>query len=322
MAIFDKLNLNKKENEKILIIDGTNSLIRTHAIAESRHLNGYFLFLKEICNLTKLFLPNYVYIVFDGQRGSIKRKLLYKQYKQHRNVQKNKHNVSMDNINEILIHLPIIVLSIDGIQADDTISHIVKTNKDKQIIISSADKDFYQLISDRVIIWHPSKKQKYTVQRVKRQYNVHPINFPIYKSIIGDASDNIPGIKGIGRKTLMSHIKDLFLQVQPINGDINIFYQYIKNNKDFIDCDFRLKIIENQSLLKIFYKIINLIDGIMLSPAIGMELIKIIQCKLKNLNCDSKTFFKKLLDLGFKRDQINDISPLVYISRRQLKEHI
>ena len=100
--------------------------------------------------------------------------------------------------------LPVSVISIDHIEADDAIAYIansVFSKPENRVIVMSGDRDFIQIVNDRVTLWSPIKKKIYSVQDVVNEYGIHPINFPYYRMLEGDNSDNITGVKGIGRKT-------------------------------------------------------------------------------------------------------------------------
>ena len=99
----------------------------------------------------------------------------------------------------------------DGIEADDTIAYIAQmyTETCKKITIVSTDRDFYQLVDDRIQIWSPIKKKMYDTQAVIDEFGVHPNNMVLYRSFTGDKSDNIPGVSGIGPKTILKLIPEI-----------------------------------------------------------------------------------------------------------------
>ena len=107
--------------------------------------------------------------------------------------------------------LPVTFLSMDGIEADDTIAYITQMYEDvsKKITIVSTDRDFYQLVNNQIEIWSPIKKKMYDTERVLNEFGVHPKNYVMYRSFTGDKSDNIPGVSGIGPKTLLKHVPNL-----------------------------------------------------------------------------------------------------------------
>jgi len=101
--------------------------------------------------------------------------------------------------------MPFTVVIQDNTEADDVIAYIVNDHfKDSQCFIMSSDKDFLQLITERIHVWSPTKKKLYYNEDIFEEYGVYPNNFALYKAIIGDPSDNIPGIDGVGAKTLIN----------------------------------------------------------------------------------------------------------------------
>jgi 5'-3' exonuclease len=96
------------------------------------------------------------------------------------------------------------MVSLDQVEADDSIAYISLDHyKDWRVRIMSADKDFLQLVSDRISVWSPTKKKVYTPEDILREYGVSADNFIFFRSFQGDPSDNIPGIKGFGPKTVI-----------------------------------------------------------------------------------------------------------------------
>ena len=94
-------------------------------------------------------------------------------------------------------------MAIQDIEADDTIGYITsQILRDSKITIMSTDKDFYQLIDDRVDVWSPTKKVLVTKERIFEDFEILSKNFIYYRIIDGDASDNINGIKGYAIKTI------------------------------------------------------------------------------------------------------------------------
>jgi len=153
------------------------------------------------------------------------RKNLLPEYKSGRNTTKiTKHLFTdVDEENEAkadqigrLIHylqcLPVKVLSIDKVEADDIIAflsvELTKNEKTKAFIVSS-DKDFLQLVDKNITVYNAMEKEFYTPQAVKNKFNVQPHNFIIYKTLMGDGSDKIAGVKGLGPKKLYKMFPEL-----------------------------------------------------------------------------------------------------------------
>ena len=98
--------------------------------------------------------------------------------------------------------LPVNISIIDKIEADDTIAYLSQKLKD-DVIIYSADQDFLQLVNKRITVYSPIKKKFYRPQDIFDQYGLYPQNFITMKCLMGDKSDNLPGVKGLGPKKLI-----------------------------------------------------------------------------------------------------------------------
>jgi 5'-3' exonuclease len=105
---------------------------------------------------------------------------------------------------EYLECLPLTIVSIDNLEADDIMSYICNlVLKESKFTIMSADKDFYQLVDDRVQLYSPTKKIVYDRELIKKEFGVYPQNVLTCRVVEGDKSDEIPGVRGIGVKTLI-----------------------------------------------------------------------------------------------------------------------
>jgi len=215
----------RKELSSILIIDGLNTFLRSftminHINPDGHHIGGLTGFLKSIGYAIRMCDPTKVVIVFDGVGGSNARRNLFPDYKANRNVNrmtnysifssKDEEQESINNQMERLIQylkcLPVTVISIDGLEADDIIGYLANKfqayDETQQVTIMSADKDFLQLVSSKVSVYSPTKKKVYTPKDVLEEYGVSSINFINYKILLGDSSDNVPGVTGLGPKKL------------------------------------------------------------------------------------------------------------------------
>tara|TARA_R100000664_G_C2760060_1_gene150683 strand:- start:1782 stop:2819 length:1038 start_codon:yes stop_codon:yes gene_type:complete len=211
-------------NDKVLIIDGLNTFIRCFSAIpttndDGEHIGGLSGFLKSIGYVVSMVRPTRAIVVFDGKGGSTRRRKLYPEYKQGRKMserlnradglfnEKNDERFSMmkqlRRVVEYLEYLPVLTYSVDGIEADDTIGYLTKQClKESEVIIMSTDKDFLQLVSDRVSVYSPTKKKFYKPPQVLEEYGVSSKNLLYYRIIEGDKSDNIKGVRGIGGKTI------------------------------------------------------------------------------------------------------------------------
>ena len=230
-------NLNEEDsasqspNDRILLIDGLNTFIRAFAVNPSMnedgiHIGGMTGFLQSIGYAIKNIKPTRVIICFDGKGGSSKRRKLFPEYKANRKVRKrltrlNSFNnqedesVSMKNqisrLAQYLDNLPLTVIAPENIEADDSMAYLSQqVYPESQFYIMSTDKDFLQLVDDRVQIWSPTKKKYYFKETVHEDFEIPAHNFLLYRTMKGDPSDNIPGIKGVGVKTLQKKLPILF----------------------------------------------------------------------------------------------------------------
>lgn len=239
---FDSTEETLGYNSRVLLVDGMNTFIRNYCAMPTlddngRHIGGMAGFLKSVASAIKTFKPTRAIIVFDGAGGSQRRRKLYPEYKGHRKmVTRLNRNYSLGNDHEekenmvwqmkelvtILESLPLVVVTIDNIEADDTIaylSHMVESQGGKSIIYST-DRDFLQLASEQTKIYNPQKRKVYTPQSVVEEYGVHPHNFTFFRAIVGDTSDNIDGVRGVGMKTAVKYISELADGTTEVTNDL------------------------------------------------------------------------------------------------------
>jgi DNA polymerase-1 len=146
-------------------------------------------------------------------------------------------------------------MAIDGIEADDAIAYIAQMYEDtcKKITIVSTDRDFYQLVDNRIQVWSPIKKKMYDVEAVQEEFGVHPNNMVIYRSFTGDASDNIPGVNGIGPKTILKLIPEL---AQPEEYSVDALIDKSRNNLK--ESKSYQKILDNARIIEQNYQLMNI----------------------------------------------------------------
>jgi len=215
-------------NDRVLIVDGLNTFIRSFAVNpaindDGLHIGGMVGFLKSIRYTCDILKPSRCIIVFDGKNGSSRRQKIYPEYKATRKVRSRlNRNVDwgtapqdeeqsmkqqMGRLIEYLEQLPLTLVCVDGIEADDTMAYISQQIlKESDIFLMSTDKDFLQLVDDRVKVWSPTKKKLYNKNKVFEDFGIPAHNFLTYRILDGDKSDNIGGIKGAGVKTVQKFL--------------------------------------------------------------------------------------------------------------------
>ena len=259
---------NESLNDRVLIIDGLNQFIRVFGAVpalndDGEHCGGVTGFLLSTAATIRRLKPTRVIIVFDGKGGSNRRKSVYKGYKEGRTglTKLNRlagyedledQQVSMRNqfkrLIEYLQILPITMTYIDYVEADDIIAYLANHYFKKEVTILSSDKDFLQLVNERIQVFTPTKKKMYTEKEVVEDYGVTPQNLIFYRVLMGDKSDNIKGVNGVGIKTIESKMKfltenklslDTFIEKCSSECDDKLS-EKIKNNLDTINMNYGL----------------------------------------------------------------------------------
>lgn len=175
--------------------------------------NALYGFLSMSLKLLREVKPDYMVYCQDRKEPSF-RSELYEAYKANRSAMPEDLVPQMPYIQKLTDIMGIPSISKIGYEADDIIGSLVEMGKNKglEVVIVSGDKDFAQLIDDKVTMYDTMKEKHYTIQGVIDKWGVHPDEFIDYLAIVGDSSDNIPGIKGIGPKgaqKLLSEFKNL-----------------------------------------------------------------------------------------------------------------
>ena len=202
--------------EKIILVDGNNLLFRSYyATAYNGNFmknskgfptNALFGFTNMINKIVEEEKPTRMIVAFD--KGKTFRHEKYDFYKGGRSETPDELKVQFPIAKEMLGYMGIKYYEIDNYEADDIIGTFAKLcNEDDNYIgtIISSDKDLLQLISPQVDIKLLKQKDyiRYNVESFKKDYGIDPINIIDLKALMGDSSDNIPGVKGIGEKTAL-----------------------------------------------------------------------------------------------------------------------
>jgi DNA polymerase-1 len=230
LEVFQSMDFSNKDdgitlNDRVLIIDGMNTFIRSFAAIPTmdengNHIGGVTGFLKSVGYVIRKFKPSRVYVIFDGKGGSKRRREIYPDYKSGRKPltrlnrtydmtteqdEQDLMRYELVIVAKALMKLPITTITLDYVEADDIISYIAQhvVENGGESIIYSTDKDFLQLVGDGIKVWNPVRKKTYIPETVLEDYTIHPNNFLLYRALTGDISDNLPGIKGLGMKTLL-----------------------------------------------------------------------------------------------------------------------
>jgi 5'-3' exonuclease len=129
----------------------------------------------------------------------------------------------------------------DNVEADDVMAYLALDSfKDSNVTIMSADKDFYQIVNERIKLYSPTKKKIYGPQEVFSEFGIHTKNFVLYRVLDGDKSDNIDGVKGFGIKTVLKAfpfltedkeytLQDLFDHAEANKGKLKVYETLLEN---------------------------------------------------------------------------------------------
>jgi DNA polymerase-1 len=255
LDLLDNIQENGEEtpqSERYLLIDGLNLFFRNFSAintinSQGIHIGGLGGFFRSLGALIRTIEPTQVYVVFDGVDSSSNRKNIIPEYKSGRNmVRLTKHEL-FDNLEEendskieqivriiqYLKTLPVKTVSLSRVEADDVIAYLSSTlpsHLEDRVFIVSSDKDYLQLISKKVTVYRPIEKEYYTEDTVIEKFGVTPHNFLLYKLLMGDNSDGITGIKGLGLKGLLKRFPELAEQDMSFDDLIDISERKMKDH--------------------------------------------------------------------------------------------
>ncbi len=279
--------------KRVLLIDATSLAFRAYyafirrPLVNSKGMNtsGPFAFINSIEKLKRELAPTHVLAVFDAPHKTFRHKL-FEEYKAQRPKPPDEIKLQIEYIKHLLDAYAIKYVEIEGVEADDVIASFVRKFKDEdtQIYISTQDKDLLQLVQDRVFVVQGLSSQLtvYDIKRVKEKYGVPPEKIPDFLALVGDAIDNIPGVKGIGDKTAVELLKNY--------NSIEDIYEHI----DEIDSKIREKLIKHKKDCFFSKKLVLLKTDVNID--IGLNDIKLREPDRKKLARVLKFFeFEKLL---------------------------
>lgn len=266
----------RKLNDHVLIIDSMNMFIRNFVMLRSinpqgHHTGGLVGFLRSLGYLTRIFDPTRIICVFDGQGSSVNRKNINPDYKAQRITKRISNwdmfdskedefasmTMQMYRLVEYLQCLPVTLVSLDKVEADDIISFLAQGfgSKDHRVTIVSSDKDFLQVVDNNVEVYSPIKKKIYKKKEVLEELGMIPENYLILKSLLGDNSDNLTGVKGLGVKTVLKEFPGIISDSNfTLDSVFNICEEKLKTKKVFAN------IVYDWDKVKTNYDLMNLLE--------------------------------------------------------------
>jgi DNA polymerase I len=186
--------------------------IRNMTNSRGESTNALFGFVRSLMKLMKDFHPTHMAAVFDGPRNTIKREAIYAQYKAHRAAMPPDllHQIAWARQVCGLMGIPL--LNIPEVEADDTMgtAAVWAAKTEAKVYLCTSDKDFCQLVNDKIVILNTHKDNEILdATAVEKIHGVPPSRIIDLLAMVGDASDNVPGLPGFGPKTAAELLKNL-----------------------------------------------------------------------------------------------------------------
>jgi 5'-3' exonuclease len=295
--------------KRVLIVDALNAYLRAYIVdpslsAHGDPIGGLKGFIKILQKLVRHTKPDNVIVVWDGPNGSKKRKTMDKNYKAGRKpirLNRSFHNLTDDEelqnkmwqqsrVIEYFNEMPIMQFMLPEIEADDVIAYITQLSlyNGWQKIIVSNDRDFMQVCDEETILWRPTKDEFLNTKRIIDQTGVHPTNMALARAIIGDVSDNLPGVRGAGFITVAKRLGSLLSVEKTATIDEVIEYcAQMESHLKFYD-----NIAENKGLIEHNYKMMQLYV-----PQMSVQSKTHVKESIQNFECE----FNKTQIIGMMR---------------------
>ena len=210
------------DDNALYLIDAMSLAYRAHYIFISRPLinskgqntSAAYGFTNSLLKLIEDHSIEHAAVVFDEGEEDTFRKEMYEDYKANRDPPPDELLENIPYIKEIVKGLDIPVLEVPGVEADDVIGTLARQAEGDgaDVVIVSPDKDFKQLLSDKVSIYKPAKGDQdfeiKTGETFREEYGLDPAQFVDMLALMGDSSDNVPGVYGIGEKTAQKLLRE------------------------------------------------------------------------------------------------------------------
>jgi DNA polymerase-1 len=267
------------DNRPILICDGANIFVRAYAAFPHVSAHGYQLggavgFMYILGKLIRENQPCRVIIAWEGG-GSTKRRSLYSEYKKHRKPEQlnrfydddipdtdENRIMQLKALIGFLRCVPVCQIYTPDCEGDDVIAYASRGPYRNHVkLIVSSDKDLFQLIDDKTSIYAIHKKTYVNAENVFEQFRITPENFAMAKAICGDAGDNIPGVKGIGFKTVVKLFPRLGTQDVVSLQEV---FDYCNVHKD--ESRALERVLSDAALVRLNWRLVHL-DDTTLSPS-------------------------------------------------------
>jgi len=259
--------------KRVIIIDALNAYLRSYIVNPSLSTNGdpigglkgFLGSLQKVCREIK---PDHIAIIWDGPGGSQRRKAVNKNYKEGRKPIRLNRSIKLlseedetknkiwqqTRLFEYLNHMPVSQIMIEGIEADDIIAYVCNIMNGYEKVIISSDKDFIQKCDNETVLYRPIQKVILNKKMIVEKYGIAPSSFALARAIVGDKSDNLVGVPGVGLKTVAKRFP-FFKEL----GRASCFYKLFNHcEENSYKAKVYSTILENKKLIEENYKLMQL----------------------------------------------------------------
>lgn len=261
------------EKKLRLVIDGLNTFFRHFAANPAMTQNGEQAggvvgFIWMLTALCEQFNPHEVHIIWEGG-GSHRRRDLFPDYKCGRKPQRlnryyeddipetvENHLGQVSFLTIALKHLPIHQHYIKDCEADDVIGYLAKyVFRHDDCVIVSSDKDYYQLVDNRISVWSPGQKKLIRAHEIIEKVFIHPKNMLIARAVIGDPADNIDGVTGAGFKVMSKRFPSL---TEAVEISLDSLFSECQEKQNGSKVKLFSEILDNEAKIRRNFKLMQL----------------------------------------------------------------
>lgn len=210
--------------DKLVLIDGNSIINRAFygimgnkmlMTEDGTYTNAVYGFLAILFKILEDIEPKYLAVAFD-LKAPTKRHKMYDKYKANRKGMPDELAAQMPILKDVLRAMNICIIEKEGYEADDILGTLAKWGQKENLDITvlTGDRDSFQLIDTNIKVRIPRTKmgktetEDYTIEKIKEEYGVEPLDLIEVKGLMGDTSDNIPGVPGVGEKTALNLIRE------------------------------------------------------------------------------------------------------------------
>ncbi|MYH39675.1 MAG: DNA polymerase I [Candidatus Dadabacteria bacterium] len=191
----------------LYLIDGSSYIFRAYygvradlSTSDGFPTKAVYGFATMLLKFLREYEPRYLGMVFDS-KGKVFRNEIYPEYKANRDEAPENLKLQFPKIFELVRAFSIPMLAMEGYEADDIMGTIARAQGTSKVVLVTGDKDFCQLVSEKVTLVDTMKERVTGVQEVRQKYGIEPGQMIDFFALVGDAVDNIPGVARVGEKT-------------------------------------------------------------------------------------------------------------------------